>query len=599
MKNFIPFLISLLCLAYNIQGQEPIITMTSAKSSIHNPIMVGFSLKSDVDNNSIQIDFGDGIKVNYIINVTTTYIEGALVGTKTIKIYGTALTELYCDNISLTTLDLKNNTALTKLSCYNNLFTSLDLKNNTALTYLSCGNNTLENFDIKQNKALTFLRCEGCNFKTLDLTNNTALTDLYCDYNVLTTLDLSNNKALSYLNCEHNQLASIILPQNGMLASFTCNDNQLTTLNLSNNASLSDLHCQYNKITTLDVTNNIALIELDCSFNQITTLNVTKNTHLTRLYCDDNYITDLYVTKNIELQELWCTHNQLTSIDVTNNIALKVLFCYLNKIATIDITKNIELNELNCWGNQLKILDATQNTKMNYICCSENQIATLNINLSNRWNFISCERNNLSFATLPLKQAVWRNYLYSPQAALPLPKDINIGAELDLSSQFCINDTITLYNLKTIKDSILIEDDDYTITNGKIIFLKPQTDSIYCEMTNSSFPDFNLLPVWNLKTTFFKVSAFNPTSIDELINNNGIKVYPNPTNNIIEIILNYSFSYDYNVDVYDNVGRLLQTYKKGKSVSNFNINLSKFSEGFYMIRIYSTNRYYQVKVIKK
>ncbi|MBQ3624991.1 MAG: leucine-rich repeat domain-containing protein, partial [Prevotella sp.] len=97
----------------------------------------------------------------------------------------TTLTNLYCSNNQLTTLDVSKNTALTSLYCYNNQLTALDVSKNTALTSLECVYNQLT---------------------TLDVSKNTALTSLYCYNNQLTALDVSKNTALTYLCCYNNQI---------------------------------------------------------------------------------------------------------------------------------------------------------------------------------------------------------------------------------------------------------------------------------------------------------------------------------------------------------------------------------------------------------
>ena len=73
----------------------------------------------------------------------------------------TALTELYCDGNSLTSLDVSNCKALTYLDCYGNSLTSLDVSNNTALTYLNCRGNSLTSLDFSNNTALKKLYCYG------------------------------------------------------------------------------------------------------------------------------------------------------------------------------------------------------------------------------------------------------------------------------------------------------------------------------------------------------------------------------------------------------------------------------------------------------
>ena len=95
----------------------------------------------------------------------------------------TALTELYCHENQLKSLDVSKNTALTDLRCENNNLTSLDVSKNTALTYLICGYNKLTSLDVSKNTALTYLRCDDNKLTSLDVSKNTALTYLWCDGN--------------------------------------------------------------------------------------------------------------------------------------------------------------------------------------------------------------------------------------------------------------------------------------------------------------------------------------------------------------------------------------------------------------------------------
>jgi hypothetical protein len=95
------------------------------------------------------------------------------------------------------------------------------------------------------------------------------------------------------------------------------------------------------------------------------------------------------------------------------------------------------------------------------------------------------------------------------------------------------------------------------------------------------------------------VISFNPTGIVEVGENISISVYPNPTKGKVKIMLNNKFNSDYTVDIYDNIGGLLESVKKNKSETNVDLDLRKYSEGVYMLRIYASDRYYQTKVVKK
>jgi mannan endo-1,4-beta-mannosidase len=93
--------------------------------------------------------------------------------------------------------------------------------------------------------------------------------------------------------------------------------------------------------------------------------------------------------------------------------------------------------------------------------------------------------------------------------------------------------------------------------------------------------------------------AFIPTAIDEAVGNNGIDVYPNPTSNVAVVAVNHRLEADYTVEVYDNVGRLVQSFNKRRTETDFEIDLGKFSAGLYVLHMYTTITHYQTKLIKR
>jgi DUF1680 family protein len=96
------------------------------------------------------------------------------------------------------------------------------------------------------------------------------------------------------------------------------------------------------------------------------------------------------------------------------------------------------------------------------------------------------------------------------------------------------------------------------------------------------------------------VIAYIATGVNETMDINRRSAYPNPTSDIVKISINEKFESDYIVDVYNSLGCQLQTFKKTKSVSDFDIDLGKFTSGLYMVRIYNSDGYSQtIKIIKK
>ena len=243
----------------------------------------------------------------------------------------TALTELWCSDNQLTSLDVSKNTALRKLDCGSNQLTSLDVSKNTALTYLQCWYNQLTSLDVSKNTALTDLTCSRNQLTSLDVSKNTALTELVCSSNPLTSLDVSKNTALKTLECSSNQLTSLDVSNNTALTWLFCDNNQLTSLDVSKNTALTFLSCSNNPLTSLDVSKNTALTRLQCYSNQLTSLDVSQNTALISLYCEGNQLTSLNVSGCTALGGLDCSDNQLTSLNVSGCIALTYLNCYNNQ----------------------------------------------------------------------------------------------------------------------------------------------------------------------------------------------------------------------------------------------------------------------------
>ncbi|BFT66643.1 hypothetical protein GAI15033_12190 [Parvimonas parva] len=245
---------------------------------------------------------------------------------KRIDIYGTSvsslkgiehfknLTDLFCYENKLTSLDLSNNTNLTKLVCDANGLTSLDVSNNTNLTELACTRNKLKSLDVSNNTNLTKLDCYRNKLTELDVSNNTNLTKLQCSANKLTELDVSNNTNLTILSCHTNNLTSLDVSKNINLTALWCLSNNLTSLDVSQNTNLTILSCYRNNLRSLDVSQNTNLTQLDCDENNLTSLDVSQNTNLTHLNCYGNKLTSLDVSKNINLTELHSEKNPLISI---------------------------------------------------------------------------------------------------------------------------------------------------------------------------------------------------------------------------------------------------------------------------------------------
>ncbi|MDW8849691.1 LamG-like jellyroll fold domain-containing protein [Flavobacterium sp. MMLR14_040] len=394
-----------------------------------------------------------------------------------------SLTDLYCGQNSLTTVNVSKNIALTTLDCNNNKITSLDVSNNIALLNLSCYSNQLTVLDVSKNTALTKLDSGSNKYTALDVSSNTALTFLGCNTSQLTSLDVSRNTALKLLDCRENKLTQLDVSKITTLTELYCQSNQLTNLNISKNKALEFLNCSKNQLTTLDVSVNTALVGLYSNSNQLTSLNLknannvkfaylnlTNNLNLTCIQVDDlAYANTNWSAKKdatASYNEI-CTspytlipdinfENKLISEGLDSGIADgKVLTSNIASVTDLELYNSsisdltgIEafsaLEVLNCGKNQITSLDFSQNTKLKQLECYENKLMSLNLTANPDLWYLDCFTNKLT--TLDLSQNKLLQTVYCFENLLT---NLNISNLTNLESLDCPDNQLTNLDVST------------------------------------------------------------------------------------------------------------------------------------------------------
>jgi Leucine-rich repeat (LRR) protein len=393
---------------------------------------------------------------------------------------------------------------------------------------------------------------------------------------------------IRYLSCLSQKLTSLNISEDTTLTYLNCGGNQLTALDVSKHKALKELNCANNQLTTINLNNNVALQKLNCATNQITSLDLSKQIALTELQCWTNKLSILNISKNTDMSDVNCSENQLSALDLSNNTKIKSLNCMYNKITSLDVSKDTALTYFSCYNNNLTSLNVNNKNKLKNLDCSNNYITSLNLDNDTALIRVNCYKNNLTFTTLPVKQTNWIDYNTVPQVPISISKSIGIGGQIDLSSQYSVNGNITSYKWK-VKGfgSVLTEGTDYTITNGRTVFLKAQSDSVYCEMTNATHPTF--VGSYALTTTNVKIlSGSSPTGVDKVIDN-GPCIYPNPVSNSLFI----KNSAGDKLQIYDVRGRKVMVKEMYNSIEN--IDISALPEGLYIVRIGNQ----QIKLVKQ
>ena len=163
-------------------------------------------------------------------NVNPLYIYDNTTTIKTISVWDKGITSLqgieYLPHVQ-------------DIYCQNNSLTSLDLSKNLALRVLSCSNNNISS-----------LKLPAIIKSTIPLTYYSLLSTIDCSKNSLTSLDLSKCSLLKEVSCGNNLLTSLKLPSSANeLTKLSCENNRLTTLKMpADDENLTTLNCYGNRI---------------------------------------------------------------------------------------------------------------------------------------------------------------------------------------------------------------------------------------------------------------------------------------------------------------------------------------------------------------
>jgi len=141
---------------------------------------------------------------------------------------------------------------------------------------------------------------------------------------------------------------------------------------------------------------------------------------------------------------------------------------------------------------------------------------------------------------------------------------------------------------------------EYDISSGKT-FLFETTDSTYeCSYprTLAVTKDGAYILSTNSPENTVSLIELSPASTNETTINSSIQIYPNPTLSKIIIAFNKELGSDVIIELYNIYGGLLMQVQKSKPEMSFSIDLTKYPNGHYIVRILSWNQSLTQKIIK-
>jgi hypothetical protein len=100
---------------------------------------------------------------------------------------------------------------------------------------------------------------------------------------------------------------------------------------------------------------------------------------------------------------------------------------------------------------------------------------------------------------------------------------------------------------------------------------------------------------WLIDQIFF--NAYSISAVNDIFNDNQIKIIPNPVKDIFYIEVPVSQS-DYTFELFDNIGkRILE--KKNIRTKKFSVDISNFDKGMYFYKLFSSEKLFTGKILKE
>ena len=277
---------------------------------------------------------------------------------------------------------------------------------------------------------------------------------------------------------------TVYVPEGVSVSALGVNDVPLNAIDLSKLVGLEELNLANTGLYTIDLSKNRLLHSLDLSNNNLSTLSLAG--------------ASTYFSKNL-LENVNVSNNQLTDLtlhyvlairhlDISNNNLSKVGFADRDTVITIDFSDADNLISIDLSNNKFTELDFTHCEKLQTLRASNNLLTSIVYPATNNIDTLAIDGNRFTLATLP-EQGSLKQYKYAPQADIQIATK---GPCTDLSAQYrTIDSENTVYVWKKIADgAVLTEGADYTIDKGFTRFINTSVDTIYCEMSHPSFPDF-------------------------------------------------------------------------------------------------------------
>ncbi len=200
---------------------------------------------------------------------------------------------------------------------------------------------------------------------------------------------------------------------------LNCTNNSIESLDVHGLTELEFVWCANNNMKSLDVSGCTALKELHCQDNSIASFSIEGCYALEYFHARESGFTGtLDLHGRTSLVEINCRSNTITSLDLSGCTALTTVYARSNQLAELNITDCDALEILNCGTNQddseehtnhITTLDLSGKSNLKELICKRNGFTALDLTDCTALVSVDCSHNQL--ASLNVSNSTALEYL--------------------------------------------------------------------------------------------------------------------------------------------------------------------------------------------
>lgn len=317
-----------------------------------------------------------------------------------------------------------------------------------------------------------------------------------------TSLTIKDALAESGMPAEPN--VSFVIPQ----------DAGEVTIALPDGFALTALGVEGVEMSSADLTPSELITDLSIVGARLPSIDLGYNSSLRRLRLNGNDFTHISlagVRGDFEkwfLSDIDLSGNRLSSVTAVSYESIENLNLDDNAFTDFDSRYYTSLRSLSMARNSLRgEIDLMKCTMLRSLDLSGNDISSVLVAGWNGFESLDLSNNDMTLATLPLIEGEGVRYNYAPQHKMQI---LSAAATIDLSAQdIVLNGTgATSYVWKYAEGDSEVPSSLYSSEGGVFRFGEELLGkSLYCEMTNPLFPQFDAMPLTTTAVTVAQIPS--------------------------------------------------------------------------------------------